>query len=234
MSTTRSTAIPAPLRQGESRLMTFYRKPALPLRIVRRATALLHTLWLRAHGAHLGAAVSFGRDPQLYGLAGLIVGDRVNLGRRARLETHRTERGQGQLSIGSGTNIGNDFHAGAALRVLIGRNCMIASGVTILDHDHDFADPFDARTAADGVVAAPTVVEDSVFLGEHVVVLKGVRIGNGSVIGANSVVSQDIPPLTMAAGAPARPIRRFNESTRAWDRIAPASVIRPGPRESAG
>ena len=70
----------------------------------------------------------------------------MNIGRRARLETHRTERGQGQLAIGSGANIGNDFHAGAVLRVLIGRNCMFASGVTVLDHDHDFADPFDARS----------------------------------------------------------------------------------------
>ena len=99
---------------------------------------------------------------------------------------------------------------------------MIASGVTILDHDHDFGDPFDPYRAREGVVAAPTVIEDGAFLGERVAVLKGVRIGNGSVIGANSVVCSDIPPLTMAAGMPARPLRRWNESTRAWERIAPA------------
>jgi acetyltransferase-like isoleucine patch superfamily enzyme len=64
------------------------------------------------------------------------------------------------------------------------------------------------------------VIEDNVFLGERVVVLKGVRIGNGCVIGANSVVTQDLPPFTMAAGAPARPLRRFSESTGRWERIA--------------
>ena len=223
MSTTVSTPVTTtkPTQSSDGhRLMTQFRKSALPVRVVRRGAAIVRTLWMRLHGAHVGKGVCFGKDPQLYGLEGVAIGDRVNFGRRARLETHRTERGQGQLSIGSGTNIGNDFHVGAALRVLIGRNCMFASGVTVLDHDHDFADPFDARGAADGVTAAPTVIEDSVFLGEHAVVLKGVRIGNGSVIGANSVVTHDIPPLTMAAGMPARPIRRFNESTRQWERIA--------------
>jgi acetyltransferase-like isoleucine patch superfamily enzyme len=70
---------------------------------------------------------------------------------------------------------------------------MFASGVTILDHDHDFSNPLDPLQCAEGLVAAPTVIEDNVFLGDHVVVLKGVRIGNGSVIGANSVVTHDIP-----------------------------------------
>jgi len=208
----------------ETRLMTEYCRPPLPIRAWRRAVAALHAIVLRLQGAQIGSGVFFGKDPQLYGLAGVAIGDRVNIGRRARLETHRTSRGQGQLLIGSGTNIGNDVHLGAALRVLIGRNCMIASGVSVLDHDHDFADPFDARTAADGVVASPTVIEDSVFLGERVAVLKGVRIGNGSVIGTNSVVTRDIPPLTMAAGIPARPIRRYDESTRRWERIEPDSA----------
>ena len=49
----------------------------------------------------------------------------------------------------------------------------------------------------------------------------GVRVGNGSVVGANSVVCSDIPPHTMAAGIPARPLRRWSESTRTWERIAP-------------
>ena len=217
-----------------TRLMTRYSRPALPLRAIRRCAAMLRALWMRLSGAHVGKGVFVGRDPQFYGLAGIAIGDRVNIGRRARLETHRTERGQGQISIGSGTNIGNDLHVGAALRVLIGRNCMLASGVTVLDHDHDFADPFDARTAAEGVIAAPTVIEDSVFLGEHVVVLKGVRIGNGSVIGANSVVTNDIPPLTMAAGMPARPIRRFNETTRAWERIDSITPPRAPTKGAAG
>ena len=209
-------------RGSEVRLFTQYDRGFLPLRAWKRAMHAMRTLALRLRGAHVGRKVAFGKDPEFYGVSGYSIGDGVNVGRRARLETHRTERGQAQLTIGSGTHIGNDFHAGAALRVLIGRNCMIASGCTVLDHDHDFANPFDARQSREGVLAAPTVIEDSVFLGERTTVLKGVRIGNGCVVAAHSVVTHDLPPLTMAAGAPARPIRTWNERTNRWEKVTPA------------
>ena len=223
-------------RPGEVRLFTHYQRGPFLLRAWTRLAAEFRALMLRFRGAHVGRGVHFGKDAQLYGLTGINIGDRVNFGRRARVETHRTERGQAQLTIGSGTQIGNDFHAGAALRVLIGRNCMLASGCTILDHDHDFSNPFDPHQACEGVVASPTVIEDSVFLGERVVVLKGVRIGNGCVVGANSVVCGDLPPLTMAAGAPARPVRRWNESTGEWERIpgnGPQRHANPGTNSGA-
>lgn len=207
-----------------TRLLTRYQRGPLLARAWRRLVSELRNLGLRLHGAHIGRRVRIGSDHHLYGHSGINLGDGVEIGRRCRLETHLTERGQAQLTIGSGTKIGNDFHAGAALRVLIGRNCMLASGCTVLDHDHDFSNPFDAHQAQEGVVAAPTVIEDSVFLGERVFVAKGVRIGNGCVVGANAVVTSDLPPLTMAVGAPARPIRRFNETTSRWEPIAPSTA----------
>ena len=74
------------------------------------------------------------------------------------------------------------------------------------------------------VVAQPTIIEDGVFLGDHVVVLKGVTIGRGSVIGANSVVTRDVPPLTIAAGMPARAIRTWNHTAARWDPVARAGT----------
>jgi acetyltransferase-like isoleucine patch superfamily enzyme len=150
--------------QRETRLLTQYQRGFVLVRAWRRLIAMARACTLRLRGAHIGRMVSFGKDPQFYGVAGITIGDNVNIGRRARIETQRTERGQAQLSIGSGTHIGNDFHAGAALRVLIGRNCRIASGATVLDHDHDLSNPFDAHLTSEGVVAAPTVIEDCVFL----------------------------------------------------------------------
>lgn len=210
----------SPTHRGEVRLFTQYDRGLAPVRAWNRLRYALRSLTLRLRGGHIGRKCSIGADPQFYGISGLNIGDGVNIGRRARLETHRTERGQAQLTIGSSTHIGNDFHAGSALRVVIGRNCVIASGCTVLDHDHDFGNPFDAHQVREGVLAAPTVLEDGVFLGERVTVLKGVRIGNGCVIAAHSVVTKDLPPLTMAAGAPARPIRAWNEQSGRWERIA--------------
>ena len=207
------------LRPGEVRLMTRYQRGWRVVRAWRRLIAEVESYALRARGACIGKGVFIGRHSTVYGHRGIAIADDINLGRRARLETHLTERGQGRFSIGSGTRIGNDFHGGAALRVTIGRDCMIASGATILDHDHDFSDPSDAHRAHEGVVASPVTIGDRVFLGERVTVLKGVEIGDCCVVGAHSVVSRDLPPYTMAAGAPARPISRWNHARNRWERI---------------
>jgi lipopolysaccharide O-acetyltransferase len=69
------------------------------------------------------------------------------------------------------------------------------------------------------VVISPTVIEDGVYIGERVAVLRGVRIGRGSVIGTNSVVTRDIPPYSIAVGAPARVIRSFDVETGVWKSV---------------
>jgi lipopolysaccharide O-acetyltransferase len=56
-----------------------------------------------------------------------------------------------------------------------------------------------------------SIIEDNVWLGEFVSILPGVTIGKGNIIGANSVVTQDIPPYSIAVGTPARVAKRFDE-----------------------
>jgi galactoside O-acetyltransferase len=60
---------------------------------------------------------------------------------------------------------------------------------------------------------APTIVEDEAWIGAHVTVLPGVRIGKGAIVGAGSVVTRDLPPMSVAVGAPARVIR-FRDGTK--------------------
>lgn len=66
-------------------------------------------------------------------------------------------------------------------------------------------------------ITEPTYIEDNVWIGENAVVLPGSRIGFGSIIGANAVVSGDIPPYSIAVGAPAHVVKKWNESLQEWE-----------------
>lgn len=86
-------------------------------------------------------------------------------------------------------------------RVFVGANCVIS------DTDFHPLDPVLRQLTPQAGATAPVVIGDDVFIGMQTLVLKGVRIGASSVIGAGSVVTRDIPPGVIAAGSPARVLR---------------------------
>jgi maltose O-acetyltransferase len=115
------------------------------------------------------------------------------------------------VSIGEGTNITpglivNDGYSGL---VRIGNRVSIATNVTLVADSN----PNNSRLGAEPYVrerlikTAPVVIEDDVWLGTNAVVLPGVRVGRGAVVGAGAVVTRDVPPFVVVAGAPARVIR---------------------------
>ncbi len=94
----------------------------------------------------------------------------------------------------------------ASQRITIGNNCMIASGAYLTDSDwHDIYD----RSVPVGK-SAPITLEENVWIGDSVIVCKGVTIGKNSIIGAGSVVVSDIPENVIAAGNPARVVRHLD------------------------
>ena len=96
----------------------------------------------------------------------------------------------------------------AAVSVSIGHRVMLGSGVIVADTDfHPVGVPGRRYVPSSDASSAAVKIEDDVFLGVNSIVLKGVTIGCGSVIGAGSVVSGDIPPGVVAAGNPCRPLR---------------------------
>jgi len=90
--------------------------------------------------------------------------------------------------------------------VKIGNNVRIGFHVCVISIDMVFKDPkLPIRTQ--GTSKAPVEIEDDVWLGAHSTILKGVRIGRGSVVGAGSVVTRDVPPYVVVAGIPAKIIK---------------------------
>ena len=90
--------------------------------------------------------------------------------------------------------------------ISIGNNCMIGPYVLIRAADHCF-NKIDQPLICQGHVPGKIIIEDNCWIAGHVTITKDVTIGSGSVIGANSVVTKNIPPNSVAAGNPARVIR---------------------------
>lgn len=112
-----------------------------------------------------------------------------------------------KISIGDGTWINNGFSAIAEhSSITIGRRVLIGTAVEIFDSDF-----YGLRTSDRKISmpewARPVIIEDDVFLGSNVRILKGVTIGKGSVIANSSVVTSNVPANSIAAGNPARVIR---------------------------
>lgn len=133
----------------------------------------------------------------------IAIGDRVLIDGRTVL-VELVAHGGGLLSIGDSTFINYGTSISAHERVEIGRGCLIGNYTLIMDNDYH-----DMRNHLLPGASAPIVLEDAVWLGARVTVLKGVRIGENSVVGAGSVVTKDIPAGVFAAGSPARVIREL-------------------------
>lgn len=108
-----------------------------------------------------------------------------------------------EIRIGDETGIAGSCIT-AHKSVTIGKRCLIAANCQIMDnnaHDLSFPNVEDRRFSTGS--SMPVVIEDDVWLGINTVVLPGVRIGKGSIVGANSVVCSNIPPMVVARGNPA-------------------------------
>jgi len=92
----------------------------------------------------------------------------------------------------------------AAKSITIGNHVLIGSGCIITDSDAHPINPEKRRSPDQSCGIKPVVIEDDVFIGARSIILKGVRIGKGSMVGAGSVVSRDVPEYAIVAGNPAR------------------------------
>ena len=118
-----------------------------------------------------------------------------------------TAQAPGRIVIGAGTFLNLGVQVAAAGLVEIGEHCMLANGCFVSDANHRFDDP-ELPVPWQGFTSkGPTRVGSNVWLGANVVVTSGVTIGDRCVVGANSVVTTDLPDHAIAAGVPARVIR---------------------------
>ena len=144
---------------------------------------------------------------------------RLELGPHVLLEPNvwLTAMAPARIRIGEGSFLNIGVQVAAVELVEIGAHCMFANGCFVTDANHRFDDPHKPVPWQGFTSKGPTRVGDNVWCGAHVVVTSGVTVGERCVIGANSVVTTDLPPYSIAAGSPARVLRtiEYVSSSRA-------------------
>lgn len=126
--------------------------------------------------------------------------------------------GTARLIIKKGSAIGDFAHIYATKEIVIDNNVLLANFVYISDNSHGYEDVNIPIIQQPIVQKKPVYIGEGSWLGEHVSVV-GASIGKHCVIGANSVVTHDIPDYCIAVGAPAKVIKRYNFDTQLWEKV---------------
>ena len=201
-------------------LSTFWRAPQAQKR------ALLELAWARfqtqilyrsAFGS-LGAGTIVRRPIMLQNTRHVYLGSKVVIRDGARFDIV-TER-QGQkftpvVTIGDGALFEQGFHLACAEKITIGARVTCSRNVGILDVWHEYAD-VTTPIIDQPLGSAPVEIREGALIGMNSVILPGVTIGRQCMIGANSVVNRDVPDFCVAAGAPARVIKRYDFERAQW------------------
>lgn len=164
--------------------------------------------WYRSlyAGLDVGRGAQIGKGVHI----SVVRGAQLAIGENAAIESCVEIVVEGKLVIGANCFIGIGTVLVAAENMAIGDDCLIGAYATVRDQDH-VIETRDVPYREQGRVCAPVSIGRNVWIGTKATILRGVTIGDNSVIGANSVVTRDIQANCVAAGIPAKVIRQFDE-----------------------
>lgn len=175
----------------------------------------IYTAYIKNEFKYAGD-VSINRGLNLLGGKYITIGNKTGLGKKGVLQAwdaYRGERFSPSIKIGDNCWIGDYFNISAINSIEIGNGVLTGRWVTILDNSH-------GKTGYDSLIIPPrerhlyskgkVVIEDNVWIGDKVTILPGVKIGVGSIIGANSVVTKSVPPYSIVAGIPCNIIKKYD------------------------
>lgn len=191
-----------------------------PLRTrVRRAASFAQGIasapWYLRQATSVGARVRTLGRPRIVNDGDLFIGDDVML-RSIYIPVELATEPGAVLTIGDGCYLNSGVSIGATRSIVLGKRVRVGPLVMIVDSD--FHDLYQRSRRPP---SRPVVIEDDVWITAKVTILPGVRIGRGSVVGASAVVTHDVPPFTVVAGVPARPVRDLDPALFVVDDAGP-------------
>jgi len=147
------------------------------------------------------------------------IGKKVHVNEGSWMLSHKISEKDPVIKIGSGSYIGRFVHIVSVNEIDIGDNALIADKVYISDNAHNYKDINAIIKDQDILDYGPVVIGENTWLGENVCVM-GASVGKHCVVGANAVVTKDIPNYSIAVGSPAKVIKQYNLSTQKWEKVS--------------
>ncbi len=155
-------------------------------------------------------------NPKIDGHSRIFIGSKVYISDKGWLACEPLTGDQNcSLIIGDGTYIGRFSHIYSTSKIEIGKKVLMADKIYLTDNLHSY-ERIDLPVIDQPIRQTnPVMIDDGAWIGENVCVI-GASVGKNSVIGANSVVTKDIPDFCIAVGSPATIIKRYNFDTKQW------------------
>lgn len=183
----------------------------------------LYTQFLKKKFAHIGKGTVIKPVLNSANEQHIALGNYVNIGAFCRI-TVSTEfagikcksKNNIRLKIGNHVDIGNNGFISANNNVQIGNHVMMSAYVFITDHDHGVLDIKKNIHEQPLTNGGHVIIGNNVFLGVKSTILKNVTIGDHAIVGANAVVTKDVPAFSIVAGNPARVIKKYDFKKKKW------------------
>ncbi|MEO6847696.1 MAG: acyltransferase [Chthoniobacterales bacterium] len=170
----------------------------------------------RKHQATVGDNSYIDSTAQFIGSKRIKIGTRCVIGENAWLNVNDWGASGYAIEIGDFSFIARRNFLTAGSHIRIGAYCLTGPDCHFLGADHAFDDPMIPYAIAPVRTTASIEIGANCWFGARVTVLKGVTIGYGSVIGANALVTNDIPPFSIVVGSPAKVVKRYSFDQKRW------------------
>lgn len=185
------------------------------------------SLLRRCYFIHRLSYKRFGRKSCIYkpinisGKKYISIGNNCNISEGARIEAINkwgNQRFAPSIEIGDNTSIENNLHMTSACKLKIGHDCTILSRAMITNINHNY-NRINKKVNEQDLIVSDIEIGNYCFIGMDVKIFPGVKIGDNVIVGANSIVMNNLPPYSVCVGVPARVIKKYNVLTKSWERI---------------